>query len=99
MAGLKRYTRMTRLDKGRALSTSEASVIIYNMVENKKINVTQRILQEGERLDYLAGKYYGNAALWWVIAAASGIGWGLQVPPGTYIRIPTDISKIAAVIG
>jgi len=99
MPGLKRYARMTRLDKGRGLSTSEASTIIYNMVEDKRISVTQKILQEGERLDTLAGQHYGNAGLWWVIAAASGIGWGLQAPPGTYIRIPTDISKITAVIG
>ena len=99
MAGLRRYTRMKLMDHGRALSTSEASSIIYNLVEKKQVRVIERILQEGERLEYLAGKYYGNSALWWVIAAASGIGWGLQVPPGTYIRIPKDLSKITAVIG
>ena len=41
-----------------------------------------------QRLDSLAGAYYGDSQLWWIIAAASGIGWGLQVPSGTLIRIP-----------
>ena len=31
---------------------------------------------------------------WWIIAAASGIGWWLQCPPGTLLAIPTSISQI-----
>jgi hypothetical protein len=46
-----------------------------------------------QRLDTLAGKYYGSSQYWWIIAAASGIGWGLQVPPGTLIRIPESMSS------
>jgi hypothetical protein len=45
-----------------------------------------------QRLDTLAGIYYGNSQYWWIIAAASGIGWGLQIPPGTLIRIPESAS-------
>lgn len=45
-----------------------------------------------QRLDTLAGVYYGNSQLWWIIAAASGIGWGLQVPAGTLIRVPLSTS-------
>ena len=58
------------------------------------MSVRQHILKEGERLDVIAGRTYGNARLWWVIAAASGIGWGLQVPPGTQILIPTDLKQV-----
>jgi hypothetical protein len=47
-------------------------------------------MEEGERLDSLAGTVYGDASLWWIIASASGIGWGMQVPPGTLIFIPND---------
>ena len=39
-------------------------------------------------------RIYGSGNMWWVIAAASGIGWGTQVPPGTLLRIPTDLSMI-----
>jgi nucleoid-associated protein YgaU len=53
---------------------------------------------EGERLDVLAGQIYNDARYWWVLAAASDIGWGMQVPPGTVIRIP-DLSDIANLIG
>ena len=55
-------------------------------------------LKEGQRLDILAGQRYGDASLWWIIAAASGIGWGLQVPPGTIVRVPKNLSDILAII-
>lgn len=42
-----------------------------------------------ERLDTLADRFYGDAAMWWVIAAANGIGKGtLRVPQGAILRIP-----------
>lgn len=47
-----------------------------------------------ERLDILANKFYNDASLWWVIAAANGIGKGtIRVPIGTILRIPnvTDV--------
>ncbi len=50
--------------------------------------------KEGSRLDFYANKYYNDASLWWVIAAASGIGWWLQVPPGTVLYIPSSIDQI-----
>ena len=56
------------------------------------------ILRERERLDVLAGQIYGDARYWWVLAAASDIGWGLQVPPGTLIRIP-QLSDVINLIG
>jgi hypothetical protein len=46
------------------------------------------MLTETQRLDVLAGIEYGDSSLWWIIAAASNIGWGLQVPPGILIKIP-----------
>lgn len=52
------------------------------------------ITVEGDRLDIIAQREYGDGRLWWVIAAASHIGWWLQVPPGIAIRIPTDLAEI-----
>ena len=44
-----------------------------------------------ERLDKLALKFYEDATLWWVIAAANGLGKGtLIVPANTTIRIPEN---------
>ena len=57
------------------------------------------VLQEGERLDIIAGKEYGDSSLWWVIAGASAIGWSLQIPPGTLIIVPTDLNKVSGLVG
>tara|TARA_B100001989_G_C24510525_1_gene450148 strand:+ start:452 stop:733 length:282 start_codon:yes stop_codon:yes gene_type:complete len=70
------------------------SGILYRAVENGEIDVDIRISEEGKRLDHYAYDYYGDASYWWVIAAASGIGWWLQVPPSTYLVIPTNLSQI-----
>lgn len=47
-----------------------------------------------DRLDTLAGSIYGNAKYWWILAAASDIGWGLQAPPGTVLNI-IDLESLA----
>jgi nucleoid-associated protein YgaU len=80
------------------ISVSGASTKIYNAIETQKISYTVHILEEGERLDYLAGIFYGDSALWWVLAAASGIGYALQVTPGTIIRVPSSISEVFGVL-
>jgi len=91
-----RYSNTNRLSYGTVVGTCTACSTIYNAVINNQVSYTQRILREGERLDTLAGSLYGDANYWWVIAAASGIGWGLQVPPDTIIIVPSlsDVLKI-----
>lgn len=60
--------------------------------------VNQVILTGNDRLDTLAGKFYGDSSYWWVLAAASEIGWGMQVPPGTVINI-LNLSEVEALVG
>jgi hypothetical protein len=38
-----------------------------------------------------------DATLWWIIASASEIGFALQTPPGTQLKIPLleDVAKYA----
>ena len=51
-----------------------------------------------ERLDLLANKFYGDLTLWWVLAAANGLGKGsLYVPVDSIIRIP-DSNSISNLI-
>jgi nucleoid-associated protein YgaU len=57
------------------------------------------VVKEGERLDVIAAKSYGSSHLWWVIAAASGIGWGMQIPPGTLLKIPVSLSQVDMYVG
>ena len=96
---LKRYARSPILKAGMHYGTSSASRIIYEACESGTILSDEYVMQIGDRLDTLAGQFYNDGRLWWVIAAASGIGWALQVPPGTRIRIPRDISKISELVG
>jgi nucleoid-associated protein YgaU len=96
---IRRYGGDLTLDGGRYLATNETIRIIRRAVENGDIPVTERVLKEGERLDGIAGRTYGDGALWWVIAAASGIGWWLQTPPGTLVKIPTDLSYLKSILG
>ena len=89
---LSRYTFSKRVANGIAESSAD-TFRIYQACENNQIAYTTMILEQAQRLDHLAGIVYEDSTLWWVIAAASGIGWGLQVPPGTVIRIPTQPSE------
>lgn len=93
---LRRYNRVPIIGVNRQYGTSRVSEIISNGVSAGTIRYTEDFIHEGERLDSIAGKVYGDASLWWIIAAASKIGWGLQVPPKTIIKIPNreDVSKL-----
>jgi len=51
--------------------------------------------ESGQRLDRIAFRQYGDADLWWIIAAANNIGRGdLTVPPNTRLRIPRNESRV-----
>jgi hypothetical protein len=78
--------------------TSFAIPTIRQNIQSGNIRFQQIVLQESNRLDILAGLYYGDGSLWWLIAAASGIGWGLQVPVGTIIKIP-DLRDCSRFVG
>ena len=67
---------------------------IYNLARTGDLSVRYVMSEERKRLDHYAYEEYGDGMNWWIIAAASGIGWWLQCPPGTLLIIPTDISQI-----
>lgn len=49
----------------------------------------------GDRLDLLANEFYGDVSLYWIISISNNIPHdSLYLPPGTQLRIPTDINKI-----
>jgi nucleoid-associated protein YgaU len=94
---MRRYTDSTVYDLGRARGSSNSPLRIRDAVEAGTLTCEERVIQQGERLDGIAGEVYGNSTLWWAIAAASGIGWALQVPPGTRILIPS-INQLKRII-
>lgn len=89
-----RYNRSNLIAGGRRYGTNYTGVSIYRAVKQNRIKFKRQISKEGDRLDILAGKVYGDSKMWWVIAAASGIGWCLQVPSGTVLTIPLDLGEI-----
>ncbi len=94
---MRRYTRADIV--GNWYGISDYISVIHSAAENGRIQFNERISTSADRLDTLAGEFYGDGKLWWIIAAASGIGWSPQVPAGTLLRIPTDINSINTLIG
>lgn len=77
--------------KGKSVNVSP---FIYQAVEKNEIVYDEIVSEAGKRLDHYANDYYGDANNWWIIAAASGIGWWMQVPPGVVLKIPTDLNDV-----
>ena len=94
-----RYNRTSQLNLGAQYGTSRSISAIRKAISSGQITVTQQIIVKGsERLDTIAGVVYGDARYWWILAAASNIGWGLQVPVGTILSVP-QLSDVASLIG
>lgn len=94
-----RYRSAPVLNLGTQYGTSQAIAAVRQAVKLGTIPIVTSInVTEGQRLDHLAALYYQDSRYWWVLAAASEIGWGLQVPPGTLINVP-DINAVSSLIG
>lgn len=93
-----RYQRTQLLDFGRQYGTGRAHEVIRASVADGTLPCQVIVLKEAQRLDHLAGQFYGNGRYGWIIAAASNIGWMLQVPAGTLIRVPNfeDVASLVA---
>lgn len=93
-----RYLLTPRLSFNAQYGTSDTVAKIRTAIANSQINVTVITLKEIIRLDVLAGQYYGDGKYYWIIAAASNIGWSLQIPPNTRIVIP-DLQQALQFLG
>ena len=95
---ISRYTFSRQIKSGKILNSSNNMTKINKLVNGGAINCNTYVLEEGQRLDHISAISYGSADYWWVIAAASGIGWGLQVPPGTFLKIPRDLNEVIGIL-
>lgn len=93
-----RYTNSPILGLGTQYGTSDAIRIVRSAIKNGEIQTTKIYIKGSERLDTLAGELYGDGRYWWILAAASDIGWGLQLAPGTIILVP-NLGDISALLG
>ena len=63
--------------------------------KNQRVRRITRYPRDGDRLDNVAFRYYGDETLWWVIAQANGLGKGRTIlNPNFQIRIPGNVTKI-----
>ena len=92
--GVNRYARAPILGGGTFYGTSLTINIVKQAADAGLIRTKIMTSHEGDRLDIIAGREYGDSSNWWVIAAASGIGWALQMPPGTRLVVPVDLSEV-----
>lgn len=68
--------------------------VVYPVIIPQPTDIT-KISNEGDFLDTLAYKYYGDPTLFWIIARANNIGKGrMSIKPGLTLVIPTDINGI-----
>ncbi len=81
-----RYSNSSIIPGGRG--DARSVVQIRTLISSGELTFKEYYLTGAQRLDTIAGREYGDGRYWWIIAAASDIGWGLQVPPGTRIRVP-----------
>lgn len=95
---LRRYARAPVIISGKKFGTSNVIPIIRQNIANGNVSYMTYTTKENERLDIIAGQYYDDGRLWWLIAAASDIGWSLQVPPNTLLRLP-KLEQISRYIG
>lgn len=59
-----------------------------------EMNYIEHTLSVGERLDFLAHKYFGAEDLWYIIALCNNIVNPFSLKIGTTLRIPTDVKFI-----
>lgn len=89
-----RYISDDPIRGGKIRKTASAVDRIRKAHRRGEILTRERVLKEGERLDQIAGQVYGDGSLWWIIAATSEIGWFLQAPPGTILKVPVNLSDV-----
>lgn len=86
------------MDFGRHYGTGRAHEVIRRAIKDGTLAFEPLTLKDAQRLDHIAGQKYGNGRYAWIIAAASDIGWILQVPAGTFLRVP-KLEDVARLIG
>ena len=95
---MRRYKRDQRIAGG-LLQTAQSVSVLRRAKEFGLLPCRIMILRQSQRLDHVAFKELGDPHAWWIIAALSNIGWGMQLPPGTILYIPENLNTVQALVG
>lgn len=94
-----RYKMAPKINLGTQLGTSSTVMRLRTAIKSGRIQIVRTIVTTGaDRLDTLSGDVYGDGRYWWVLAAGSDIGWGLQVPVDTAINV-VNLSDVESFLG
>ena len=95
---MKRYKRDQRISGG-LLQTAKSVTILRRAKEFQLLSLRKIVLSQSQRLDHIAYQELGDPHAWWIIAALSDTGWGMQLAPGTILYVPTDLRVIQQLVG
>ena len=95
---ISRYEYSKSINNGKGIGKPYNMHLISRYVDRGLIPYTTYVIKSSERLDQLAGAVYGDSSYWWVIAAASKIGWAMQLPQGTLLRIPKNLTEVIEIL-
>lgn len=98
MATTSRYSKTETYNFRQYYGTPEAVLRIRTAIKNNLIAVKEVYIKGSQRLDHISFQEYGKEEYWWVIAAASGISWGCQVPSDTLLLVPTSINQVLTLL-
>ena len=93
MAITRRYTQTdlkSSYNSKRKTDIKGRDTTLYKTVPKKNTDI-YLIATEGDRCDVLAWEWYGSANYWWFIARVNHLS-GMNIPAGTRLRIPKDLS-------
>lgn len=60
------------------------------------LQVVEHYVSDGERLDLIAAKYYGESEYYWVVCVANEIRDPFSIQPGDRLLIPIDLKAALA---
>ncbi len=89
-----RYRNDRTIKGGSTKETNKAAIRLRRAFDEGRISVRVIVIGSSLRLDQVAFQYMGEPSLWWTIAALSDIGWGMQLPEGTRLVVPTNLQQI-----
>lgn len=94
-----RYLSTPLLAFGEYYGSAKYMTAIRSAIKAGTLPYREAVLRGRSRLDTVSGEEYGDGRYWWIIAAASDIGWALQCPPGTVLYIPDLAATLRLISG
>lgn len=98
MSYVRRYEQSRISNDGRTIADTGKLLTVRTQLEAGLIEYDLYVTNSSERLETIADKVFGDGRLWWILAALSDVGWALQVPDGTILRVPKNPKAVLSLL-